>query len=71
MTTYIHAIARCICCGVIFSFNPDRVPSTKAINGEREPVCERCMTTLNVRRKAQGLEPFAILDGAYEAKEVE
>ena len=71
MTAFMHAIAPCICCKTIFSFNPDRVPSTQEITGEREPVCESCMLKINARRKAKGLPQFAIPAGAYEAEEVD
>jgi hypothetical protein len=65
------AYSPCICCGIFFSYNPDRVPSTRAITGDREPVCETCMHRINERRRASGAEPFAILPGAYEPGEVD
>jgi hypothetical protein len=66
---YMTAIGPCISCGRIFSFNPDLVPSSTAITGQREPVCEGCMKIINEKRKAMGLEPFEILPGAYDAAE--
>jgi hypothetical protein len=69
MSGYMMAIGPCICCGSIFSFNPDRVPSTRAITGEREPVCRGCMDRINARREADGLVAFPIMPDAYEAAE--
>jgi hypothetical protein len=66
MSGYVIATGACICCRRLFSFNPVRVPSTSAITGKREPVCEACMHRINGQRAAMNLEPFEILDGAYE-----
>jgi hypothetical protein len=66
MTGYVFAMGGCICCGRLFSFNPNSVPSTSAITGSREPVCQSCMAVINERRAAAGLEPFPILPDAYE-----
>ena len=62
---YMTAMGRCFGCGRTFSFNPVRVPSFKG-----EPVCEGCMTLVNEKRKAAGLVPHPIMDGAYGAEEV-
>lgn len=62
---YLIAMGNCICCGNVFSFNPDRVPSTTALTGQREPVCRNCMTRINMKRKSLGLEPFPIHADAY------
>jgi len=66
---YMIATGCCISCGRVFMFNPHRVPSTSAITGRREPVCEPCMAAINRKRAEMGLEPFAILPGAYEPEE--
>lgn len=66
---YMLAVGRCICCDAPFSFNPDLVPSTSAITGSKEPVCRSCMAAINAKRAAAGLEPFAILPGAYDPEE--
>lgn len=63
------AFGACICCGKTFGFNPVSVPSTAAITGKKEPVCEDCMGVINEKRKAKGLEPFPILPDAYGACE--
>jgi hypothetical protein len=64
---YVMATSPRIVCGNVFSYNPMRVPSTSAVTGRREPVCERCFGLINERRVAQGLPPFVPLPGAYEA----
>jgi hypothetical protein len=66
---YIAAIGECLVCRRLFQFNPDRVPSHRRTpDGPREPICDICMTAINNRRKANGLEPFPILPGAYDAE---
>lgn len=60
----------CICCGRIFSFNPDLVPSIY-VKDVREPVCAECMAAANAFRIARGEQPHAILDGAYEPQEID
>lgn len=62
---YMTAMAKCFGCNRTFSFNPVRVPSF-----EGEPVCEDCMTLVNEKRKAAGLAPHPILEGAYQGEEV-
>jgi hypothetical protein len=64
------AVGPCICCGRFFTFHPHKVPSTTALTGEREPICRRCIDKINAERIAQGLEPFAIKDGAYDPGEI-
>jgi hypothetical protein len=66
---YMSVIGACYACKRPFSFNADRVPSIP-IDGVREPICEDCMAMINAKRKEKGLEPFAILPGAYEPEEV-
>lgn len=68
--SFMTAMGPCIACGQVFSFNPERVPSTTALTGKREPVCANCMARINTARKAKGLAEFPILPGAYEAEEV-
>lgn len=63
------AFGHCIACGRTFGFNPLRVPSSTALTGEREPVCEACMGKINALRRSRGLEPFAIAPDAYEPVE--
>jgi hypothetical protein len=66
---YMLAIGPCIGCGRTFSFNPERVPSSSAVTGQREPVCLDCMNRINAKRRDMGLPEFPILPGAYEAEE--
>jgi hypothetical protein len=63
---YVFCMGYCVCCRQQFSFNPVRVPSTRALTGEKEPVCRNCMNIINIKREEQGMEPFAIHDDAYE-----
>jgi hypothetical protein len=65
--SYAYAMSPCICCKRPFVYNPLRVPSTSAITGQREPICETCIGLINEKRKGAGLEPFAIHSDAYEA----
>jgi hypothetical protein len=64
---YAFMTAPCFVCKVIFCFNPIRVPSVRDSNNVRQGVCRNCVEAANVKRKELGLEPFPILDGAYEA----
>lgn len=66
MTGYMFAMGHCITCGMVFSFNPDSVPSTRAITGKREPVCLVCMTAINAKRETMGQPAFPIMAGAYD-----
>lgn len=66
MTGFVMAYGACVTCGMPFSFNPHKVPSTRAFNGEREPVCASCMAAVNAKRKEMNLEPHAIEPDAYE-----
>jgi hypothetical protein len=64
---FVFCAGACITCGRLFTFNPVRVPSTRAFTGEREPVCQSCMGIINAKRAEQGLPPFEIPPDAYEA----
>jgi hypothetical protein len=63
---YYLAMGPCIGCGRTFSFNPDKVPSTSAVTGTREPICQGCVDRINPMRVKNGLEPIVPLPGAYE-----
>jgi hypothetical protein len=63
------AFAPCICCKVPFGFNPLTVPSSSAITGQREPLCQLCMGFINAKREASGLSPFPIARDAYQPVE--
>lgn len=77
---FMFCTSQCLLCDKVFTFNPDLVPSIRASrhngkwfkdpNGSREPICKDCMETANTFRLEQGLEPLAVLPGAYEAQEV-
>jgi hypothetical protein len=70
MSGAMFATGPCIGCGVIFTFNPELVPSSSAVTGKREPICRACVERINPRRIANGLEPIQPLPGAYEPAEV-
>lgn len=62
---YALAMAPCIGCGLVFAFNPMRVPSV-TVRGTREPICRSCVEIANPHRIANGLAPIVPLLGAYE-----
>jgi len=64
---YALIVGTCYACGKTFTFNPLRVPSFRDQHGVRQPVCRECMTVVNGKRKARGLQPFEIAPDAYEA----
>lgn len=61
----VSGYSACIGCGVLFFYNPVKVPSVM-VNGSREPICQSCVDRANPRRIANGLEPIVPLPGAYE-----
>lgn len=63
---YVMVTGNCIGCGRLFSFNPVRVPSSSAVTGKREPICEGCVARINPIRVRNGLAPIDVLPGAYE-----
>lgn len=65
---YIFAMSRCFGCDAVFQYNPDLVPSIP-VNGERQPVCGRCVERVNPMRIENGLPPIVPLPGAYEPQE--
>ena len=65
---YMMVIGDCVVCGILFSFNPDRVPSIR-IDGEREPVCRDCVERANRVRAERGLPLLHVLPEAYEPLE--
>jgi hypothetical protein len=66
---YMAVTGPCIACGRIFTFSPSKVPSVR-VEGEREPICERCVPRFNEVRAEQGLPLIVPLPGAYEPDEV-
>jgi hypothetical protein len=65
MSGYMTMMADCFLCGKLFSSNPNKVPSV-----QNQPICESCMVRVQEARKAQGMKPFPVPPGAYEAEEV-
>jgi hypothetical protein len=66
MTGYVLAFGQCISCKRVFGFNPILVPSIR-IDGEREPICEACITKANPQRIRNGLPPVIPDPDAYGA----
>lgn len=58
-------ISPCFACKLPFSYHPHKVPSV-LYDGQREPICQRCVEACNPRRIANGLQPIVPLPGAYE-----
>lgn len=65
---FYYCIGRCVACGQVFMFNPDRVPSIR-IDGVRREACRDCVDVANAKRERLGLPPHAILPGAYQPAE--
>jgi hypothetical protein len=70
---YIGLTSPCATCGrLIFSYNPNKVPSIRMKHGkadpegDREPICDLCMAVLNQRRIAAGMPPIIVAPDAYE-----
>jgi hypothetical protein len=63
---YVLATSPCIGCGRIFSYNPIRVPSYRAPDGDRKPICSACVKRVNPTRIKNGLDPIKMLPGAYD-----
>jgi hypothetical protein len=61
---YALAMGCCFSCGAVFSFNPVRVPSIRH-NGEKQPICQACVTRVNPMRKANGLPEIVPAPDAY------
>ncbi len=67
---YMMVLAPCYACGERVSFNPDRVPSIRDTDGERQPICQACVERWNKQRLANDQPTFVIPEGAYEPQEV-
>lgn len=65
MPGYVTVQAACFGCRQLFSFHPHKVPAVR-VAGSRKPICENCVRIANPKRIANGLEPIAILPGAYD-----
>lgn len=68
-STFMVVLGRCAVCGQVFSFNPNKVPSVR-VDGKREPICRACIEMANKVRIDGGMEPFPVLEDAYEAEEI-
>jgi hypothetical protein len=64
--SYALATSLCFGCGLMFFYNPMRVPSV-VVEGVREPICRWCVDKANVIRKARGMPEIVPLPDAYEA----
>lgn len=70
---YAIVMSPCFGCGIVFSYNPHKVPSIKVDSqgrpsptGTREPICGVCVFAANIKRAENGLDPIVVLPGAYE-----
>jgi hypothetical protein len=63
---YVFVMSPCLSCGMVFSYNPMKVPSSSVLTGTREPICAGCFERLNKLRVSKGLEPWTLMPGAYE-----
>jgi hypothetical protein len=65
---FMFVIGECGACGRLFTYSPSKVP-VSVMEGERIPICEPCVKRLNTIRKAHGMSPCVIPDGAYEPED--
>lgn len=71
------AISPCIVCGRTFSYNPDLVPSHPCRNGRPSmdpsdptgPICATCITVVNAKREASGMNTWPVHPDAYAPSE--
>jgi hypothetical protein len=75
----VFAFGACWACGVVFGFDPERVPSVpidpvtnrppdmggNAARAVSQPICRRCLDETNERRAANGRPLWRVLPGAY------
>jgi hypothetical protein len=66
---YAVAFGPCWSCGVVFGFNPARVPSI-VVDGEREALCRSCVDRANELRRASDQPLIDVLPGAYDPAEL-
>jgi hypothetical protein len=62
---HVLALGQCFNCRRVFAFNPVSVPSIN-IHGEREPICQPCVTLANVERRKNGVPEIVPEPDAYE-----
>jgi hypothetical protein len=61
---YLMALVQCWACGQMFTCNPLKVPSIR-VGGEREPICENCVTRANEMRAKNGMPLIEPAPDAY------
>jgi len=85
MSGAYFAAGPCAFCGLVFTFNPERVPSIPSnaweiaeiaessgeppAKGTMLPVCGDCMQKVNRLREQHNMPPLPILPGAYDPAE--
>lgn len=57
-------IGFCALCGIVFRFNPRKVPTIRIGEG-REPLCRSCVERINQERVKHNLDPYPISEDAY------
>jgi len=59
------ALAPCVGCNRVISFNPSLVPSV-SLDGRRHPVCLQCVEIINRNRRRHHTAPIVPPPGTYE-----
>ena len=65
---YLFCYGTCCVCHVLFSFNPDLVPSVVTARGKL-PICRACVEWANPKRAEKNLPPIVVLPGAYDPQQ--
>jgi transposase-like protein len=65
MSGFAFAVASCVGCNRLFSFNPASVPSV-SLDGQQQPVCRSCVERINRNRARHHLPKIEPLPGTYE-----
>ena len=84
MTGIYIATGPCFVCGLVFEFNPERVPAllvdpstgvppdvggTDPAGSVRQPLCSGCVVTVNAAKRQLGRPEIRVLPGAYDGTE--
>lgn len=62
---YALVYGACFLCNNLLSFNPQRVPSIRDSQGERQPICETCIQKINAERQKAGMPKIEYAADAY------
>jgi hypothetical protein len=70
---FVMVLGTCWLCRRSFTFNPLTVPSYDPSRDDpsqrpgRQPICATCITSVNARRAANGLDPWPVSYDAYDS----